>query len=94
MGDSCIYCLETVSLINTADYSVFASIDFDPNEYANATLAGEPYPQVATSAGDTKASTQKSGFEPAKEDISVAIAKLNFGIEDVSKQIKNVVSGW
>jgi len=30
-------------------------------------------------------------LEPAKEDISVAIAKLNYGIDDVSKQIKNVV---
>ena len=31
-------------------------------------------------------------MEPAKEDISVAIAKLDYGIDDVSKQIKNVVS--
>jgi len=30
-------------------------------------------------------------LEPAKEDISVAISKLNYGIDDVSKQIKNVV---
>lgn len=83
-----------MSLIKTADYSVFASTDFDPNEYANATLAGEPYPpqpQVGASAGGTKA---KPGIEPAQEDISVAIAKLNFGVEDVSKQIKNVVSEW
>ena len=91
----CIYILETVSLIKTVDYSVFASPEFDPNEYANATLAGElypPQPQIGASAGGTKTSTQKPGLEPAKEDISVAIAKLNFGIEDVSKQIKNVVS--
>lgn len=90
-----MHILENVSLIETADYSVFASTDFDPNEYANATLAGEPYPpqpQVGASAGGTKASAPKPGLEPAKEDISVAIAKLNFGIEDVSKQIKNVVS--
>jgi hypothetical protein len=32
-----------------------------------------------------------TGLEPAKEDISVAITKLNHGIDDVSKQIKNVV---
>ncbi|KAF8135793.1 Golgi transport complex subunit 5-domain-containing protein [Boletus edulis] len=30
--------------------------------------------------------------EPAKEDISVAISKLDFGIEDVSKQIKALVT--
>ena len=29
--------------------------------------------------------------EGAKEDISVALAKLSFGIEDVSKQLKTVV---
>ncbi|KAH9991771.1 Golgi transport complex subunit 5-domain-containing protein [Russula vinacea] len=33
-----------------------------------------------------------TGLEPAKEDISVAIAKLNYGIDDVSKQIKSVVT--
>ncbi|KAJ7874696.1 Golgi transport complex subunit 5-domain-containing protein [Mycena olivaceomarginata] len=36
----------------------------------------------------------KSTFEPSpKEDISVAISRLNFGVEDVSKQIKSVVNG-
>ncbi|TFY76638.1 hypothetical protein EWM64_g7374 [Hericium alpestre] len=70
------------------DYAVFASGDFDANEYANAILAGEPYP---SQPGATKP-TKTSGIEPAKEDISVAIAKLNYGIEDVSKQIKNVVT--
>lgn len=72
------------------DYSVFANSDFDPNEYANAILAGEPYPPSAELNPKTPA---KSTFEPSpKEDISVAIAKLNFGVEDVSKQIKSVVS--
>ncbi|KAI9456296.1 Golgi transport complex subunit 5-domain-containing protein [Russula earlei] len=33
-----------------------------------------------------------AALEPAKEDISVAITKLNYGIDDVSKQIKNVVT--
>ncbi|KAJ7502790.1 Golgi transport complex subunit 5-domain-containing protein [Mycena galericulata] len=72
------------------DYSVFASSDFDPNEYANAILAGEPYPPSAEVNPKTPA---KSTFEPsAKEDISVAISKLSFGVEDVSKQIKSVVN--
>ncbi|KAJ6603113.1 Golgi transport complex subunit 5-domain-containing protein [Mycena sp. CBHHK59/15] len=70
------------------DYSVFASPDFDPNEYANAILAGEPYP--ASAELQTPA---KPTFEPSpKEDISVAISKLTFGVEDVSKQIKSVVN--
>ncbi|KAJ7124926.1 Golgi transport complex subunit 5-domain-containing protein [Mycena epipterygia] len=73
-----------------SDYSVFANSDFDPNEYANAILAGEPYPPAAELNPKTPA---KSTFEPsAKEDISVAISKLNFGVEDVSKQIKSVVN--
>ncbi|KAI0267074.1 Golgi transport complex subunit 5-domain-containing protein [Gloeopeniophorella convolvens] len=70
------------------DYAVFASSDFDANEYANAVLAGEPYPSQPGSSKPAK----PTGLEPAKEDISVAIAKLNYGIDDVSKQIKNVVT--
>ncbi|KAJ7497111.1 Golgi transport complex subunit 5-domain-containing protein [Mycena latifolia] len=72
------------------DYSVFSSSDFDPNEYANAILAGEPYPPSAELHPKTPA---KSTFESSpKEDISIAISKLNFGVDDVSKQIKSVVN--
>ncbi|KAF7362065.1 Conserved oligomeric Golgi complex subunit 5 [Mycena venus] len=74
------------------DYSVFASADFDPNEYANAILAGEPYPPSSSAELNPK-TPAKSTFEPSpKEDISVAISKLSFGVEDVSKQIKSVVN--
>ncbi|KAA1471874.1 hypothetical protein DENSPDRAFT_800169 [Dentipellis sp. KUC8613] len=71
------------------DFAVFASADFDANEYANAILAGEPYPPQAGSAAKP---TKGPSLQPAREDISVAIAKLNYGIDDVSKQIKNVVT--
>lgn len=70
------------------DYTIFESPDFDANEYANAVLAGESYPPQPGSSRPAK----PTGLEPAKEDISVAIAKLDYGIEDVSKQIKNVVT--
>ncbi|KAF7315340.1 ACT domain-containing protein [Mycena indigotica] len=71
-----------------AEYSVFASAGFDPNEYANAVLAGESYP-----VSDPKTPAVKTSFEPSpKEDISVAISKLSAGVEDVSKQIKSVVN--
>ncbi|KAH9961505.1 Golgi transport complex subunit 5-domain-containing protein [Russula dissimulans] len=70
------------------DYSIFESPQFDANEYANAVLAGEPYPLQPGSSRPAK----PTGLEPAKEDISVAIAKLTYGIDDVSKQIKNVVT--
>jgi len=71
-----------------SDYAVFASHDFNPNDYAHAVLAGEPYPSQSAS----KPKAKLSAVEPAKEDISVAITKLNSGIDDVSKQLKNVVS--
>lgn len=66
---------------------MFASSDFDPNEYANAVLAGEPYPPQAGKSRTTKS----TGLAPANEDISVAISKLNYNIEDADKQLKNVV---
>lgn len=81
--------MSEVVFVSLADYSAFTSPDFDANEYANAILAGEPYPPQPGS-NSTKPS-KPTGLEPAKEDITVAIAKLDFGIEDVSKQIKNVV---
>ena len=73
------------------DYAVFASPDFDANDYANAVLAGEPYPPPPSTTAAAAASAKPSALEPAREDISVAIAKLNYGIDDVDKQIKNVV---
>ncbi|KAG6920111.1 hypothetical protein DXG01_010179 [Tephrocybe rancida] len=72
-----------------SDFSVFSSPQFDANEYANAILAGESYPLDTKHAG--KLSVQPQDL-PAKEDISVSISKLTFSIDDVSKQIKNVVS--
>ncbi|KZT26804.1 hypothetical protein NEOLEDRAFT_1177385 [Neolentinus lepideus HHB14362 ss-1] len=75
------------------DYSVFANPDFDAHEYANAILSGEPYPpQQSTTKSVKTFSKAFGGIEPAKEDISVALSKLDFGIEDVSKQLKNVVT--
>lgn len=84
------------------DYSVFASPGFDPNDYANAILAGEQYPSqsdakviLKPALNLIKPTTQDS---IAKEGISVAISKLTFGVDDVSKQIKNLVcplfTGW
>ena len=70
------------------DYSVFAHPDFDPNDYANAVLAGETYPVQPGKSRPTK----NTSFSPANEDISVAISKLNFSIDDVDKQLKNVVN--
>ncbi|KAN0090816.1 Golgi transport complex subunit 5 domain containing protein [Tylopilus felleus] len=73
-----------------ADYAIFAVPDFDANAYANTVLAGEPYPPASSS--HLKPKPALSIQEPAKEDISVAISKLDLGIEDVSKQIKALVT--
>jgi hypothetical protein len=72
------------------DYSLFTIPDFDANDYANAILAGEPYPQVH----QTQYAKPRTGtaLDSAKEDISVAISKLDLSIEDVSKQIKSLVT--
>lgn len=74
-----------------ADYSLFASSDFDPNEYANAILATDHHPEAKL--GNKPSTLLKTSVHDsiAKEDISMAISRLTFGIEDVSKQIRNLV---
>ncbi|KAI0823334.1 Golgi transport complex subunit 5-domain-containing protein [Trametes gibbosa] len=71
-----------------SDYAVFAHPDFDPNDYANAILAGEPYPPQPGKPKPAKA----TGLAPASEDVSVSISKLTFSLDDVEKQLKNVVT--
>ncbi|KAI8992858.1 Golgi transport complex subunit 5-domain-containing protein [Trametes punicea] len=72
-----------------SDYAVFAHPDFDPNEYANAILAGESYPPQP---GKAKPPAKSTGLAPASEDVSVAISKLTFSLDEVEKQIKNLVT--
>ncbi|KAL4267054.1 Conserved oligomeric Golgi complex subunit 5 [Pleurotus pulmonarius] len=60
------------------EYTVFANPEFDPNEFANSILSGDALKSQAE--------------PPAKEDISEAIAKLDAGVDDVSKQIKGLVT--
>uniref|UniRef100_A0A0W0EYP2 Conserved oligomeric Golgi complex subunit 5 n=2 Tax=Moniliophthora roreri TaxID=221103 RepID=A0A0W0EYP2_MONRR len=73
------------------DYSVFASPSFDPNDYANAVLAGDPYPPPSDVAvgKTTKLNPPEAS---TKEEISLAISKLSTGIDDVAKQIKTLVT--
>ena len=70
--------------MSSPDYAIFAAPDFNTNEYANAILASD-----STGGRGVKHSTQVDSV--SKDDISLAISKLTFGIEDVSKQIKNLV---
>lgn len=79
--------LQSVPLLIVVDYAVFASDDFDANDYANAVLAGEQYDTVKASATVKVVTPEPS----AKEEISIAISKLTVGVDDVSKQIKTLV---
>ncbi|KAJ3915686.1 Golgi transport complex subunit 5-domain-containing protein [Lentinula edodes] len=84
----------SMSQMTQSDYSLFASSAFDANEYANATLSGDPYlpsSDSKTSSTGKQASKLSAPEASAKDDISLAISKLSLGIEDVSKQIKSLV---
>ena len=68
------------------EFSIFASPDFSQSEYANAILAGDSYPE-SKSLPFLRLAQEPS----ARENISDAIAKLTYGIDDITKQIKNLV---
>lgn len=77
-----------------AEYAPFASQSFDANDYANAILAGEPYSPPSTegrgASNQIKPSTSLL-MDQGREDVSVAISKLTLNVDEVSKQLKNVV---
>ena len=77
--------------MSSTDFTVFASADFNPSEYANAILAGEPYPAATDPKSQSAVPGKPVQEPPAKEDISEAISKLIHGIDDVTKQIKKLV---
>ncbi|KAG1862894.1 Golgi transport complex subunit 5-domain-containing protein [Suillus tomentosus] len=68
------------------DYSSFVIANFDINDYANAILAGEPYPQHQTQFAKPRTGAAY------KDNISVTISKLDSSIENVGKQIKSLVT--
>ncbi|KAF8512431.1 Golgi transport complex subunit 5-domain-containing protein, partial [Gautieria morchelliformis] len=74
-----------------SDYDLFSQPGFDPNDYANAILAGEPYAKQHPKTPLSRPSKTVTA-EPAKEDISFVLKKLNIGIDDVGKQLKTVVT--
>ena len=75
-------------------YASFASQSFDANDYANAILAGEPYPPPSSEGRGTSNQLKASAsllLDQGREDVSVAISKLTLNVDEVSKQLKNVV---
>jgi hypothetical protein len=85
-----IWCLIYCDWFCILDYDVFSRSDFDPNDYANAVLAGEPYPSQPSRPPSQKV-TKSTATDLPKEDISLVLTKLNLGIDDVAKQLKTVV---
>ncbi|ORX36009.1 Golgi transport complex subunit 5-domain-containing protein [Kockovaella imperatae] len=65
------------------DEGPFLSDNFDVNAYANAVLAGQNYDP------DKPQPTKKSD---EKGDVGLELAKLNYGIEDVTKQLRREIT--
>ncbi|KAL8280428.1 hypothetical protein RQP46_007076 [Phenoliferia psychrophenolica] len=78
-----------------AEYAIFLAPSFDPNSFAHALLHNEPYPPPAQS---TSASSPLDASDPAQASKVVlpkslgsgsgGEAMLNFGVEDLNRQLK------
>lgn len=93
---------------NYIDHAPFISPKFNVNAYANAILAGEPYDPEAQipappvqSEGNASSSndlaegndgTIASGSLNVKGDVGLALAKLNYGIDDVTQQLHQIIT--
>lgn len=76
-----------------AQYATFLHPDFEADAYAHAVLKGEDYQthldQQATGApppGPTP--TNDRAASSTTGDVSAALARLNFGVEDLNRQLK------
>jgi hypothetical protein len=83
-----------------ADHSVYLREGFSAHDLSAAILAGESYSvgpaqagpsSVATKAVSTVAAKTSSVERESKVDISVALQRLNFGIEEVTRQLRQEV---
>jgi hypothetical protein len=78
----------------TPDPKPFLSDHFDVNAYANAVLSGKIYdPEAPSQAEGSGSGTVKivKGREAERGDVGVELAKLNYGIEDITKQLRSEV---
>ncbi|GAA5988884.1 hypothetical protein JCM5350_000996 [Sporobolomyces pararoseus] len=79
-------------------YSTFLHPSFEPDAFAHAVLKGEDYPPPTTSSEENdelKTSNRNSytsgGGGGVGGDVSTALSKLNFGIEDLNRQLKQEI---
>ncbi|GAA6004235.1 hypothetical protein JCM10207_002497 [Rhodosporidiobolus poonsookiae] len=80
-------------------YSTFLHPTFEADAFAHAVLNGEDYPAPAPSSdGADGVATGGGGFmkglvgENGTGDVSAALARLNFGVEDLNRQLKAEVT--
>lgn len=84
------------------ELQVFAADAFDSQSYANAVINNEPYQPGAVASSSASAAAagpssssaapQASGITTTGGDVTAALAKLNFGIEDLNRQIRHEVT--
>ncbi|GAA5902669.1 uncharacterized protein JCM6883_007203 [Sporobolomyces salmoneus] len=72
----------------SVQYSTFLSPSFEPDAYAHAVLSGEPYPPSSSSQPSPSSVPGAGGGG----DVSAALSRLNFGVEDLNRQLKSEVT--
>jgi hypothetical protein len=86
---------ETDSLCSQ-EYATFLHPSFDPNSFAHSIVNNEPYPPpTATISDANNGPAAPGGFMKGlggtrEEGVSVtdALSRLNFGVEDLNRQLK------
>ncbi|GAA5903350.1 hypothetical protein JCM6882_008146 [Rhodosporidiobolus microsporus] len=79
-------------------YATFLHPTFEADAFAHAVLNGEDYPPPADGEAATSVPAGGTGFmkglvgENGQGDVSAALARLNFGVEDLNRQLKGEVT--
>lgn len=89
--------------LQPTEYATFLHPSFDPNSFAHSIVNNEPYPPPeATTSADAHGKPELNGGVGAVGgfmkgiarsgedggDVSAALARLNFGVEDLNRQLK------
>ncbi|WVR05941.1 hypothetical protein IAU60_002967 [Kwoniella sp. DSM 27419] len=69
------------------DHKPFLSDSFDVHAYANAILQGKPY-----RPDDGGQSSKGTGKDKGDGDVGAELARLNYGIEDVTRQLRQEIT--
>ena len=89
--------LDRADPLRATEYATFLHPNFEADAFAHAVLNGEDYPPPAEGEAPTGAPAGGTGFmkglvgENGQGDVSAALARLNFGIEDLNRQLKGEV---